>query len=575
MIKINIDDKEYEAKVGSTVLDVALENNIEIPTLCFLKGINKSSDCRMCLVSVDGSKKLVPSCKEIIKDNMSIKTSTDDIINTRKFMLDLLLSNHNFECEKCTREGKCELKKLAFKLNMDLSKYTKKDKCLKDDSSVSIVRDNSKCILCKRCVSTCKNVQNIASIDVVGRGIDSKIGTAFDAPIKDVNCTYCGQCINSCPTAALHEKEELSEVIEKLKDENTLVYVQTAPSIRAALGEEFGIDYGTNVTGKMVTALKKLGFDKVFDTNVGADFTIMEEASELVDRITNNKPMPMFTSCSPAWVRLLEMYYPEFIPNLSSCKSPHQMLGNIIKTYYAKKESIDPKKIYNVSVMPCTSKKFEKTRENMKEDVDAVITTRELARLIKRFGIDFKSLEETNFDNPLGEATGAGAIFGVTGGVMEAALRTAKDLLGDVSEKLEFTEVRGENGIKKASISLNNKDYTVVVVSGLKNARIMLDKFINKEEHFDFLEVMACPGGCVMGGGQPLLDNKTRSIYDIRKLRSDALYSIDEKSTYRKSHENPILQKIYLEYIGKPGKGKSHDMLHTSFEKREKYKINI
>lgn len=448
-----------------------------------------------------------------------------------------------------------------------------------DDHSPSIVRDFNKCILCRRCVATCKNVQNIGAIDCINRGFNSCISTTYDHSLNDVNCTFCGQCIESCPTGALHEKEYIDEVWAKLKDPDTYVIAQTAPAVRVALGEEFGMEIGTNVTGKMVSALKRLGFDKVFDTNTGADFTIMEEASEFVKRLKENDRLPMMTSCCPAWIKFTETEYPENIPHLSSCKSPHQMFGAILKSYYAEKNHIDPDKIFVVSVMPCIAKKYERQREEMKVDgrydVDSVITTRELARMIKQANIEFTKLEDNVFDNPMGEATGAAAIFGTTGGVMEAALRTAYELVtGEELKQIDFEEVRGAKGIKKATIKIGDKEIKVAVAHGLGNARKVSEEIKNGTADYDFLEVMACPGGCIMGGGQPIKSSKVRSEVDIREKRAASMYSIDEKSTIRKSHENPVLKQIYKEYIGEPGEHKAHELLHTEYGQKEKYRID-
>ena len=447
-----------------------------------------------------------------------------------------------------------------------------------DDLSPSIVRDFNKCILCRRCVAACKNVQQIGAIDVINRGFESCISTVGDCSLNNVNCTFCGQCIEACPTGALHEKETINDVWVKLKDPESYVIVQTAPSIRVALGEEFQMPIGTNVTGKMVTALKRLGFDKVFDTNTGADFTIMEEANEFIKRFKEKDNLPMMTSCCPAWVKYIESYEPELLPHLSSCKSPHQMFGAILKTYYAKKMNIDPEKIYVVSVMPCIAKKFERSRPEMQnyglENVDNVITTRELSRMIKQANIEFEKLEESNFDDPMGEATGAGAIFGSTGGVMEAALRTAQDVLtGKDLGKIDFEQVRGGKGIKRATVEIAGKEIKVVAASGLSNARKILEEIKSGKADYQFVEIMACPGGCVMGGGQPVKSSKIRAEKDIRKLRADSIYSIDEKSKIRKSHENPVLKQIYKEYLKKPGSEIAEELLHTNYTKREKYDI--
>lgn len=448
-----------------------------------------------------------------------------------------------------------------------------------DDVSPSIVRDFNKCILCRRCIATCKNMQEIGAIDCINRGFESCISTVQEKSLNDVNCTFCGQCIEACPTGALHEKESIDDVWIKLKDPDTYVIAQTAPAVRVALGEEFGMDIGTNVTEKMVSSLKRLGFDKVFDTNTGADFTIMEEANEFIERINKKGVLPMITSCSPGWVKYIEMNEPDLLVHLSSCKSPHQMFGALLKTYYAQKEGIDPSKIYVVSIMPCIAKKFERQRTQMQNDglydVDAVLTTRELSRMIKQANIDFLKLEDSSFDDPMGEATGAAAIFGTTGGVMEAALRTAQDILtGKDLEKINFQNIRGGDGIKKAEVEINGTKIKVVAASGLSNAKKILQEIKSGKADYQFVEIMACPGGCVMGGGQPIKSSKIRSEVDIRKLRSEALYSIDEKSVIRKSHQNPVVQKIYQEFLEKPGSHKAHDLLHTTYQKREKYHLS-
>ena len=434
--------------------------------------------------------------------------------------------------------------------------------------------------MCRRCISTCKKVQGIGAIDCINRGFESCISTYNDNSLNDVNCTFCGQCIEACPVGALKEKDSTEIVWEKLRDDSSYVVVQTAPAVRVALGEEFGLPIGTNVQGKMVSALKHMGFDKVFDTNTGADFTIIEEGNEFLERFTKGGTLPMITSCSPGWVKYIEMNYPDLLPHVSSCKSPHQMFGALIKSYYAEKMNIDPSKIFVVSVMPCIAKKFERTRDDMQgvagyDDVDSVITTRELARMIKQAHIEFVELEDASFDDPMGEATGAAAIFGTTGGVMEAALRTVQEkVTGNHFEKLEYEQVRGEEGIKRAEVDMNGQKVKVVVASGLKNAQIIMEEIKSGKADYQFVEIMACPGGCIMGGGQPIRTSKERANIDIRGKRAAALYSIDEKSTIRKSHENPVVKKIYEEYLGEPGGHKAHELLHTTYEKKEKYKLN-
>ena len=580
LVTLTIDGKIVKAKKGTTILAAARQAGIDIPTLCFLKDINEVGDCRMCIVEVEGRRGFATSCVQKVEEGMVVHTNSESVLEARRVILDLIISNHKVECLTCTRSGNCELQELAKKFNITNLEFPGEIANHEvDDVSPSIVRDFSKCVLCRRCVATCKNVQNIGAIACANRGFESCIATVGNKSLNDVNCTFCGQCIQSCPTGALHEKETISDVWKHLKNPDSYVVVQTAPAVRAALGEEFGMDIGTNVTGKMVTALKRLGFDKVFDTNTGADFTIMEEANEFIERFSSKDAiLPMITSCSPGWVRYIEMNYPELLPHLSTCKSPHQMFGALIKSYYAEKEGIDPKKIYVVSVMPCIAKKFERTRAGMENDglsdVDNVITTRELSRMIKQANIEFTKLEESQFDDPMGEATGAGAIFGTTGGVMEAALRTAQDTLtGKDLDKIDFETVRGGKGIKKANIKIADKEIKVVAASGLSNANKILEEIKNGKADYQFVEIMACPGGCVMGGGQPIKHSKVREEVDVRKLRADCLYSIDEASTIRKSHENPVIKKIYKEYLEKPGSKISHKLLHTHYNEIKKYRI--
>ena len=579
MIHLTIDNKKVEVPKGTTILQAARKANIDIPTLCYLKEINAIGDCRMCITEVEGRKGFATSCIQTVEEGMVVHTHSPAVIEARKMILDLILSNHHRDCLTCTRNGNCELQALAIKFNVTGVRYEgEKNEHKIDNVSPAIVRDFNKCILCRRCVSACKRVQQIGAIDAIGRGFSSCISTVGDHSLNDVNCTFCGQCIAACPTGALQEKDNTDIVWEKLKDPDTYVVVQTAPAVRVALGEEFGMPIGTNVTGKMVASLKRLGFDKVFDTNTGADFTIMEEATEFIERFQKNDHLPMITSCSPGWVRYIEMNYPENLKHLSSCKSPHEMFGAVIKTYYAAKQKINPEKLFVVSVMPRIAKKFERQREELKDnglyDVDCVITTRELARMIKQANIEFVELEEEKFDNPMGEATGAGAIFGVTGGVMEAALRTVSEILtGKTLEKIEFEEVRGKIGIKRATIPIGEKQVKVAVAHGLGNAKTIMEEIKSGKADYQFVEIMACPGGCIMGGGQPIKSAKIRETVDVRAKRAAAMYTIDEKSKIRESHKNPVLQKIYREFLGEPGGHLAHELLHTTYQKREKYII--
>ena len=580
LVTLTIDGIEVKAKQGTTILEAARTVGIDIPTLCFLKEINEVGECRMCIVEVEGMRGFATSCIQKVAEGMVVHTNTPAVVDARKVVLDLILSNHKIDCLKCVRSGNCELQKISKQMNVQDIEFTGEMKHEEiDDLSPSIVRDPDKCILCGRCVATCKKVQEIGAIERSNRGFETCISTVGGKSLNDVNCTFCGQCIMNCPTGALHEKETIDEVWKKLRDPETTVIVQTAPAVRASLGEEFDMPIGTNAEGKMVAALKRLGFDKVFDTNTGADFTIMEEANEFIERFSKNDTLPMITSCCPGWVKFAEMNYPELLPHLSSCKSPHEMFGALLKTYYAEKENIDPKNIYVVSVMPCIAKKFESQRDELSndsmQDVDNVITTRELARMIKQANIDLAKLDDEKFDDPMGEATGAAAIFGTTGGVMEAALRTAQDTLtGKDLKEIDFEAVRGEKGIKRATIEVAGKKIKIVVASGLGNARKIMEEIKSGKADYQFVEIMACPGGCIMGGGQSIKSAKTRLEHDVRKLRADCLYSIDEKSTIRKSHENPVLKKIYKDYLGEPLGEKAHHLLHTHYIEREKYKLD-
>ena len=575
MINLTIDGRNIEVLEGTTILQAAAKLNIDIPTLCYLKEINEIGDCRMCLVEVEGKRGFATSCIQKVEEGMVVHTKTPEVLEARKTMLDLILSNHHQDCDNCVRKENCELQDLIKQFDKEKTVYEGiKTTYEIDDKSPSIVRDPNKCILCRRCVSMCNKVQKIGAIGVTERGFNSCVSTAGHNSLNDVNCTFCGQCIEVCPTGALREKDSTQIVWDKINDKNTYVIVQTAPSVRVALGEEFEMPIGTNVEGKMVNALKQMGFDKVFDTNTGADFTIVEEGTEFIKRLQNNDNLPMITSCCPGWVKYIEMNYPENIGHLSSCKSPHEMFGALLKTYYAKKEGIDPSKMFVVSVMPCIAKKYERQREEMKQDVDAVITTRELARMIKQAKIDFVNLEDAKFDDPMGEATGAAAIFGVTGGVMEAALRSVSEIVtGKPLDKISFEQVRGESGIKRAEIEIGDKKVKVAVAHGLANAQTIMEEIKSGKADYQFVEIMACPGGCITGGGQPIKNAKIQENVDVHKKRAEAMYSIDEKSVIRKSHENPVLMQIYKEFLGEPNGELAHKLLHTHYSKKEKYKF--
>ena len=580
-VKVTINDREYEVPAGTTVLDAARFANIDIPTLCYLREINEIGACRICLVEVsEGGKpfRMVTSCVYPVSDGMVIKTDSPKIQKARKLNLELLLSNHNMDCLSCIRSTNCELQKLCRDYGVTSSYFVgERTKAAKDESSPSIVRDNTKCILCRRCVAACHKVQAVGVIGAINRGFDTEIGCAFESKLADTPCINCGQCTVVCPTGALHERDDTDKVFEALADPSKFVAIITAPSVRATLGECFGYEPGTDVEGKMVAALKRMGFNGVYNMNLTADLTIIEEAHELIERIKNGGKLPMITSCSPGWIKFCEHFFPEFTENLSTCKSPQQMFGAILKTYFAQKNGLDPKDIFVVSAIPCTAKKFEVGREGEAAsgypDVDVAITTRELGRMIERCGIDFKSLPDEPFDQPFGVATGAGEIFGATGGVMEAALRTAAEsILGHPLEKVEFPDVRGTAGIKRATYRLGDLEIKVAVVSGTANAKKLLERVKNGEEDLTFIEVMACPGGCVNGGGQPYQPPVVRNNVDLRAKRAAVLYEVDSKNKLRRSHENPVCKMLYDEFFGEPGSHKAHEILHTFYVKRGLYK---
>lgn len=577
LITLSIDGIKVEVPEGTTVLEAAKKAQINIPTLCFLKDINEIGACRMCVVDT-GSRALQASCVLPATQNMVVKTNTPAVREARQTILKLLLSNHDMKCLSCIRSQNCELQKLCLDLGVDSGDDYAGAKNLYsiDDASPSIVRDNNKCILCRRCVSTCIKSQNVGVIGVVNRGFATSVEAPWNLKLAETGCINCGQCIASCPVGALKEKDETDIVWKMLADTNKHVIAQTAPAVRAALGEEFGLPMGTSVTGKMAAALRRLGFAKVFDTDFAADLTIMEEATELLHRMKTGGVTPMITSCSPGWIKFCETYYSDFIPNLSTCKSPHEMMGAVLKSYYAEKNNISPGNILVVSVMPCTAKKFEAGRQELSgagyPDVDAVITTRELAKMIKEAGIDFINLDDSQFDDMLGDSTGAGVIFGATGGVMEAALRTAYEVVtGKSLQTVEFEAVRGIAGVKEAEVAIGDLVLRVAVAHGTANAGKLLDCIRSGEKKYDFIEIMGCPGGCVTGGGQPIVSSSQRMVCDPRKIRASALYREDEMKAIRKSHENESVKKLYCEYFENPNSHKAHALLHTNYTSREKY----
>lgn len=571
MINLKINGIAVSVPEGSTILQAAKLANIRIPTLCYLKDVQCVGSCRMCLVEATGARGLVAACVYPVSEGMEVRTNTPRVRKSRKTTLELILSTHKKKCLSCVRSMNCELQKLALEYNAEEDKFgTDHDVKPIDDLSASVVRDNSKCIMCTRCVAACEH-QTIGAIGPKNRGYAKTIGSPYDVSLAFTPCVNCGQCVVACPVGALYEKSAVADVWGAIVDPTKHVVFYTAPSVRATLGEAFGLPVGTNVEGKMVAAIKQLGDVKCFNMDTTADLTIIEEANELLDRLKNGGKTPMFTSCCPGWIKFAEHYYPEFLPNLSSCKSPQEMFSAVLKTYYCEKNGIDPKDLYVVSVIPCTAKKFEITREELGNYTDAALTTRELAKMIKEAGIDFVNIADEAYDNPFGEASGAGAIFGATGGVMEAALRTAAYKLGGSGAPLEFTEVRGTEGVKEATYSVGGTTVTVAVASGLGNARKVIEAIKSGEKNYTFVEIMACPGGCINGGGQPYVHDEVRNSIDLKTVRAQALYDYDAQDKMRCSHENPAVTMLYNEYFGEPNSHKAHKLLHTTYAKRDKY----
>ena len=579
MVNIKINGVACSVPEGSTILEASRIAGIKIPTFCYLKDINAIGACRICVVEVKGARSLVAACVYPVNEGMEIFTNSPKVVESRRTTLELILSNHKKECLSCVRSGNCELQTLCNEYGVNESHFEGENPAVEIDSSAAhMTRDNSKCILCRRCVAACAVTQGIGVIGANERGFATQIASAFDMNLADTACVSCGQCITACPTGALTEKDDTQKVLDAIADPDKFVVVQAAPAVRASLGEAFGLPIGTNVEGKMIAAMRRLGFDKVFDTNFSADLTIMEEANEFIDRVKNGGVLPMITSCSPGWIRYCENYFPEFIPNLSTCKSPQQMFGAVVKTYYAQKLGKNPEDIVSVSVMPCTAKKYEIGREDQSAagipDLDITITTRELSRLIKQAGIMFNDLPDEVCDSPLGTGTGAAVIFGATGGVMEAALRTAVWTLTGKPDNtpVEFKEVRGIEGIKEATYNVAGMEVKVAVASGLANAKALLKKVKAGEASYHFIEIMGCPGGCVNGGGQIIQPASVRNFTDIREERAKVLYGIDEANTLRFSHENPDVKALYDEFFGEPNSHKAHEILHTSYKAQKLYR---
>ena len=569
-VRLQINGREVVAEPGSTILQAARGASITIPTLCYLEEINEIGACRVCVVEVEGARNLQPACTTPAAEGMVVSTNSPRVRAARRTSVELILSDHDGDCLSCSRNLNCELQRVAHDLGIRELRYQgEKSSHPRDESNPSLVRDPDKCILCQRCVSVCSQIQTVRALGTVGRGFDTMIGPAFARELGDVSCVLCGQCLLVCPTGAITERDYVDEVWEALADPEKHVVVQTAPAIRVSVGEVMGMEPGSVVTGQMVAGLRQIGFDRVFDTDFTADLTILEEGSELLARIREGGDLPLLTSCSPGWIKFVEHFYPEFMGNLSTCKSPQQMFGALAKTFYAERAGIDPEDVFVVSVMPCTAKKFEAKRPEMGAsgytDVDVVLTTRELGRMFIEAGLDFESLSDEDYDDPLGISTGAGAIFGATGGVMEAALRTVYEIVtGEELEELDFHSVRGLEGIKEAEVDLKGTPVKVAVAHGLGNARSLLEAIRAGEVEYAFVEIMCCPGGCIGGGGQPIPTDS-----EIRQKRVDSIYQVDGHMVLRKSHENPAVQELYRDYLGEPLSRKSHQLLHTHYTKRQ------